>query len=62
MRTILPAMDNKFDFQPPSFFLILSRTKEKSCLQLLGCLSGKPRYLPKLEVGVNPRRSAKASL
>ena len=62
MSTILPAMDKRFAFQPVSFFLTLSRTKEKSCLQLLGCLSGNPKYLPKLEVGVKPRRLDKVSL
>ena len=53
MSTIFLAMDKSFSFQPASFFLTLSRTKEKSCL-LPGCLNGKPKYLPKLEVGVNP--------
>ena len=62
MSTIFLAMDKSFSFQPASFFLTLSRTKEKSCLRLPGCLNGKPKYLPKLEVGVNPRRLDKASL
>ena len=62
MSTILPAIDKRFAFQLASFFLTLSRTKEKSCLRLPGCLSGKPKYLPKLEVGVKPRRLQSFSL
>jgi len=62
MRTILPAMDKRFALQPASFFLTLSNTKEKSCLRLPGCFKGKPKYLPKLEVRVNPRMFEKASL
>ena len=46
MSTILPAMDKRFAFQPASFFLTLSRTKEKSCLWLPGCLSGNLNTYP----------------
>ena len=62
MSTALLAKDNKFAFQPASFFSTLSKTKLKSWLDPPRCLIGKPRYPPKQFVDWNPRIMLKASL
>lgn len=58
----MPAIESKLAFQLANFFLTLSNTKLKSCLCFPGCFKGKPRYLPRLVVELNPMISMSASL
>nr|XP_023883011.1 agamous-like MADS-box protein AGL11 [Quercus suber] len=45
-RTALSAKDNKFAFQPESFYFTRSRIKLKSCAEDPECFKGIPRYFP----------------
>ena len=55
IRVVLPTIDNKFVFQPASFYLTLSSTKLKSWFDGPGCFIGIPKYFLIEGVDLNPK-------